>query len=277
MNDFTKSITQQVTSALHEDIGSEDITALLIPANTQLSVHLICREQAILCGTDWFKLSFSHLDSRLKIEWFVTDGDSLQPDQTVCKISGNARSILTAERTALNFLQTLSATATVTNNYHKLIRETDCRILDTRKTIPNLRLAQKYAVRCGGGLNHRTGLYDAYLLKENHLAACGDMASAVKQARQLQPDVLLEVEVEDLQQLQQAIACKVDRVLLDNFSLDMLQQAVKINNKFLKLEASGDITEQNILQVAQTGVDFISIGALTKHIRAIDFSLRFID
>ena len=277
MNDFAKTVKQQVTTALQEDIGSEDITAQLIPEDTQLKVHLICREQAILCGTDWFNLSFSLLDSNLKIVWTASDGDALKENQTLCEISGNARSILTGERTALNFLQTLSATATVTNSYHRLIEKTNCRILDTRKTIPNLRLAQKYAVRCGGGLNHRTGLYDAYLLKENHLAACGNMASAVKMARNLKPDVLVEVEVEDLQQLQEAINCNVDRVLLDNFDIEMLHQAVEMNNSLLKLEASGDITQQNILQVAQTGVDFISIGALTKHIRAIDFSLRFID
>ncbi len=277
MSLLTETIKQQVTTALQEDIESGDITAQLINPDTQFEVQLICREQAILCGTEWFELSFLQLDSNLKIKWSATDGDSLKAGQSVCKISGNARAILSAERTALNFLQTLSATASVTHFYQNLINETHCRILDTRKTIPNLRLAQKYAVRCGGGLNHRTGLYDAYLLKENHLAACGDMASAVLKARQLKPDVLLEVEVENLQQLEQAIECKVDRVLLDNFNLDMLLQAVKINDSRIKLEASGDITEENILQVAKTGVDYISIGALTKHIRAIDFSLRFVD
>jgi len=270
-------IKQQVATALQEDIESGDITALLIRPDTKLEVQLICREPAILCGTEWFDLSFLQLDSSLKIKWSATDGDSLKAGQSVCKISGNARAILSAERTALNFLQTLSATASITHYYQNLISETTCRILDTRKTIPNLRLAQKYAVRCGGGLNHRSGLYDAYLLKENHLAACGNMASAVQKARQLKPDVLLEVEVESLQQLEQAIECKVDRVLLDNFSLEMLHQAVDINDSRIKLEASGDITEQNILQVAKTGVDFISIGALTKHIKAIDFSLRFVD
>ncbi|MBT3206033.1 MAG: carboxylating nicotinate-nucleotide diphosphorylase [Gammaproteobacteria bacterium] len=277
MYSLTETIKNQVETALQEDIESGDITAQLIQADTQFEVQLICREQATLCGTDWFNLSFLQLDSTLKIKWNANDGDTLQADQTVCTISGNARAILSAERTALNFLQTLSSTASITRFYQNLISETPCRILDTRKTIPNLRLAQKYAVRCGGGLNHRTGLYDAYLLKENHLAACGDMAIAVQQARQLQPKVLLEVEVENLQQLEQAIECKVDRVLLDNFTLDMLHKAVKMNNSEIQLEASGDITEENILQVAKTGVDFISIGALTKHIRAIDFSLRFVD
>ncbi|MCP4074849.1 MAG: carboxylating nicotinate-nucleotide diphosphorylase [Gammaproteobacteria bacterium] len=272
-----ETIKQQVASALQEDIESGDITVQLINPDTNLEVQLICREPAILCGAEWFELSFHQLDSSLKIDWSATDGDSLTAGQSVCKISGNARAILSAERTALNFLQTLSATASITHYFQNLISETHCRILDTRKTIPNLRLAQKYAVRCGGGLNHRTGLYDAFLLKENHLAACGDMASAVQQARQLKPKVLLEVEVENLLQLQQAIECKVDRVLLDNFNLEMLHQAVTINDSRIKLEASGDITEENILQVAKTGVDYISIGALTKHIRAIDFSLRFID
>ncbi len=274
---LNKTIQFNVTHALKEDIGAGDITAQLIPSDKPLEVRLICRENAILCGRDWFELSFFQIDSNIHIDWLAKDGDQLEANQTVCKLKGNARSILSGERTALNFLQTLSATATVTHQYQSLISNTGCKILDTRKTIPNLRLAQKYAVQCGGGVNHRTGLYDAYLLKENHLAACGDMGTAVNMARKLNPQVLLEVEVEDLQQLQQAIDCKVDRVLLDNFTLDMLQEAVKINDGTLKLEASGDITLQNIVEVAKTGVDFISIGALTKHIRAIDYSLRFID
>lgn len=277
MTSLHKIIESNVTHALHEDIGGGDITAQLIPQDNLLQVKLICREDAILCGKEWFDLSFLKLNPAIQIDWFANDGDIIKPNQTICNLSGNARSILTAERTAINFLQTLSATATLTHRYQSHISETNCRILDTRKTIPNLRIAQKYAVRCGGGINHRTGLYDAFLLKENHLAACGDMALAVLQARNLQPEALLEVEVEDLQQLQQAIDCQVDRVLLDNFTPDMLVDAVKINNGTLKLEASGDITMNNILEVAKTGVDFISIGALTKHIRAIDFSLRFID
>lgn len=278
MNELIDSINKSVLNALREDLGDGDITTLLISPLTQLEVRLICREQAILCGRDWFDQSFHQLDEDININWSVKDGDAIQADdQTLCQISGNARAILSAERTALNFLQTLSATATQTHFYQTLIAQTACRILDTRKTIPNLRLAQKYAVLCGGGLNHRLGLYDAFLLKENHLQAAGNMASAVQHARQIKPDSLLEVEVENLQQLQQAIESRVDRVLLDNFTVDELIQAVSINNTRLQLEASGNITEQNILQVAQTGVDFISIGALTKHVRAIDFSLRFID
>lgn len=270
-------IEPSVIAALDEDLGTGDITAQLIPQETLLDVALLCREDAILCGREWFELSFLTLNPDISIQWRAEDGEQLSANQTVCSLRGHARSILSAERTALNFIQTLSATATVTRQYTNLISHTQCRILDTRKTIPNLRLAQKYAVRCGGGKNHRTGLYDAYLLKENHLAACGDMATAVTRARQLEPDRLLEVEVESLLELEQAIACQVDRVLLDNFSLDMLREAVKINNGRLQLEASGDITLQNIVDVANTGVDFISTGAITKHVRAIDFSLRFID
>ena len=277
MDKLQQTIDAHVLSALNEDIGNGDLTAGLIGATTQLKVNLLCREQAILCGQQWFNQAFLLLDSDIKINWLAKDGDLLQGDQVICQLNGNARSLLSAERTALNFLQTLSATATQTHFYQNLIKDSGCRILDTRKTIPNLRLAQKYAVRCGGGLNHRIGLYDAYLLKENHLAACGNMTTAVHKARQLNPDVLLEIEVEDLSQLQQAIDNRVDRVLLDNFSIEMLQQAVALNNSVLKLEASGNITEHNILQVANTGVDYISIGAITKHVRAIDFSLRFID
>jgi len=270
-------IISDITRSLEEDLGSGDLTAQLIAPDTQLQVRLISRENAILCGTDWFTQAFIQLDPNNHIQWLADDGDHIKADQIVCKISGNARSILSAERTAINFLQTLSATATITNFYQGLISQTRCRILDTRKTIPGLRLAQKYAVSCGGGMNHRIGLFDAFLLKENHLAAAGSMAQACKQARHLNKEALLEVEVETLEQLQQAIEAQVDRALLDNFSLEMLQQAVKINQKRIELEASGNITEKNILDIAQTGVDYISIGALTKHVRAIDFSLRFID
>jgi nicotinate-nucleotide pyrophosphorylase (carboxylating) len=270
-------ITENVKKSLAEDLGSGDITALLIEEETLLSAALVCREAAILCGIKWFEQAFQQLDRDINLTWLAHDGDRLQPGQTVCTLTGNARAILGAERTAINFLQTLSATATVTAQYQQLISSADCKILDTRKTIPGLRQAQKYAVRCGGGMNHRIGLFDAFLLKENHLAAAGTIASAVSKARVLKPDALLEVEVEDLDQLQQALDAGVDRVLLDNFSIALLQQAVAITNGQLELEASGNITLQNILQIAQTGVNFISIGALTKDVRAIDFSLRFID
>jgi len=277
MQSLTEVINKNVHSALEEDMGDGDVTAALIPVNQQLEVRLLCRESAILCGRDWFERAFHSLDKNIAIHWHAADGDQLHRDQVVCQFSGNARAILSAERTALNFLQTLSATATITHQYQSLISETGCRILDTRKTIPNLRLAQKYAVRCGGGMNHRIGLYDAFLLKENHLSASGSMSAAVHLARKSHPDLLLEVEVENLEQLQQAIDNQVDRVLLDNFSLELLNQAVTLNNSRVKLEASGDINPGNVLQVARTGVDFISIGSLTKHIRAVDFSLRFVE
>jgi nicotinate-nucleotide pyrophosphorylase (carboxylating) len=275
MLDLTESIRRNVSTAVQEDVGNGDITAQLIAPETRLEMQLLCREPAVLCGTEWFNEAFLQLDPNTHIDWSATDGDSLEADQTICRLNGNARAMLTAERTALNFLQTLSGTATITHYYQSLIAHTPCKILDTRKTIPNLRLAQKYAVHCGGGMNHRIGLFDAFLLKENHLAACGSMSAAVQQARKLHPELLLEVEVENIDQLEQAIASQVDRVLLDNFDVAMLRQAVGLNAGRLKLEASGNITEQNIAKMAETGIDFISIGALTKHVHAVDFSLRF--
>lgn len=270
-------IENNITLALDEDLGSGDITANLIPEGTRLKFRLISREKAVLCGSQWFEQTFMRLDPHIDIDWSAADGDLLQAEQTVCKLNGDARALLSAERTALNFLQTLSATASTTYHYQNLINSTGCKILDTRKTIPGLRLAQKYAVTCGGGMNHRIGLFDAYLLKENHLAASGSIAQAVRQARQLNPDSLLIVEVENLDQLQQALDAKVDRALLDNFSLALLKQAVALNNGRIGLEASGNINEQTIVDIAENGVDYISVGALTKHVRAIDFSLRFID
>jgi nicotinate-nucleotide pyrophosphorylase (carboxylating) len=270
-----KIIQNNVQLALQEDIGAGDITALLIDADNKLDAMLICREQAVLCGQDWFEQAFLQLDPSVQINWLVRDSDQVSAGQNICRIQGNARAMLSAERSAINFLQTLSATATVTRKYQQLIKTTACRILDTRKTIPGLRLAQKYAVSCGGGMNHRIGLFDAFLLKENHLAAAGSIQKAVERARALHPEVLLEVEVENLQQLEQALAAAVDRVLLDNFDLQQLKQAVAITQGRIELEASGNITLDNILEIAQTGIDFISIGALTKHVQAIDFSLRF--
>lgn len=275
MTDLSEIISNNITLALDEDIGSGDITANLIPEDTILEVSLTCREHAVLCGSEWFSASFKRLDPDIEIHWKNRDGDLLQPDQTVCTLKGKGRAILTAERTALNFLQTLSATATVTHYYQGIVSSTGCRILDTRKTIPGLRAAQKYAVTCGGGMNHRKGLYDAYLIKENHLAASGSIQLAVRRARVMHPNALLIVEVEDLDQLQQAIDEKVDRALLDNFSIQELASAVKLNDGNVKLEASGNIDEKTLLEIANTGVDYISIGALTKHINAIDFSLRF--
>lgn len=271
------NLVDDVRRALAEDIGDGDVSALLIAADTQLKTRLLVREQAILCGTAWFDEVFRQCDSDIKINWFAKDGDLIKADSIICEVSGAARHLLSAERCALNFLQTLSGTATTTHGYAERIKHTACRILDTRKTIPHLRLAQKYAVACGGGSNHRFGLYDAFLIKENHLAACGGIEAAVRCARALNPQLFLEVEVESLAQLQQAIDAGVDRALLDNFSIAATNEAVTLNNKRIELEASGDINEQTLLEIANCGVDFISIGALTKHLRAIDFSLRYID
>jgi nicotinate-nucleotide pyrophosphorylase (carboxylating) len=272
---LTQCITENVRLALSEDIGSGDISAMLIGEEEQLELDLLVREDAILCGCTWFEEAFLQCDSSTRLAWKAIDGDRIRTDSILCRISGSARALLSAERTALNFLQTLSGTATTTNHYANRIQHTSCRILDTRKTIPLLRQAQKYAVECGGGLNHRVGLFDAYLIKENHLAASDSIEATVARARELNPNHFLEVEVEDLDQLQQAIDAKVDRALLDNFSLGKLQQAVALNDMAIQLEASGNITDESIAGIAETGVDFISIGALTKHLQAIDFSLRF--
>ena len=269
-------ISRQVRSALDEDIGSGDVTAALIQPSTQARANLICREQAILCGTTWFDTVFQLLDPAIKTSWHAADGDAISAGQIVCELAGPAHSILTGERTAMNFLQTLSGTATTTRHYVNAVEGTGCKILDTRKTIPGLRLAQKYAVACAGGENHRFGLYDAILIKENHIAACGSITAAVTQARTTFPQLLLEVEVETLQQLEEAISIRVDRILLDNMSEDQLKKAVQITQSRIKLEASGGITLDNIRSIAKTGVDFISIGSLTKHIHAVDLSLRLL-
>jgi nicotinate-nucleotide pyrophosphorylase (carboxylating) len=273
--DLQQYIGEDIKRALAEDVGSGDISAMLIDESQQLNMQLLVREDAVLCGTGWFDEAFWQCANSTELKWSARDGDQVVADSVLCKISGPARALLTAERTALNFLQTLSGTATTTRSYADKIQHTACRILDTRKTIPHLRRAQKYAVQCGGGINHRIGLFDAYLIKENHLAASGSIQAAVERGRNLQPDCFLEVEVEDLDQLQQAIDARVDRALLDNFSTDLMKQAVELNHKRIQLEASGNITRQSLLAIAETGVDFISIGALTKHLRAIDFSLRF--
>ncbi|MGD2173494.1 MAG: carboxylating nicotinate-nucleotide diphosphorylase [Gammaproteobacteria bacterium] len=268
-------IINQVANALDEDVGSGDISAELIDASARLDTELLVREDAVLCGGPWFDEVFRQCDETISVEWLAKDGDSIGAGQVVARISGPARPLLTAERSALNFLQTLSGTATTTRAYADIIQGTNCRILDTRKTIPQLRHAQKYAVVCGGGCNHRKGLYDAYLVKENHLAACGGIARAAARARQLHADKLLEIEVETLEQLQQAIDANVDRVLLDNFTLEMMREAVSLNAGRVELEASGNVDSDSLRAIAETGVDFVSSGALTKHLRAIDFSLRY--
>ena len=268
-------IINQAANALDEDVGSGDISGSLIDSEARLETELLLREDAVLCGCQWFDEVFRQCDERIDIHWLAGDGDSVPANSVVCEVSGPARGLLMAERSALNFLQTLSGTATLTRTYTDQIKHTDCHILDTRKTIPQLRIAQKYAVLCGGGSNHRIGLFDAYLIKENHLAAGGGIAQTVARARKLHPGKLLEVEVENLAQLQQAIDVGVDRALLDNFSVKDMANAVELNQKRIELEASGNVELEQLVEIAATGVNFISIGALTKHLRAIDFSLRY--
>jgi nicotinate-nucleotide pyrophosphorylase (carboxylating) len=272
-------VSQTVATALQEDVGSGDLTAQLIPADRAGRAAVITREDAVLCGTAWFEEVFRQVDPRVRVTWSARDGEQVRADQQLCTLEGPARSLLTGERSALNFLQMLSATATVTSRYVAAVAGTKCRILDTRKTIPGLRVAQKYAVRCGGGTNHRIGLFDAILVKENHIAAAGSIAGAVSEARRVAPQVLLEVEVENLTQLREALDARVDRILLDNFSLEQMREAVQITrqhaNARTELEASGNMSLENLRAVANTGVDFISVGSLTKHVKAIDLSMRF--
>lgn len=269
-------IQSQVSQALAEDLGSGDITAALIPQNQQASAKLIAREHAILCGQDWFNEVFQQLDQTINIDWHCQDGSRLSEDQCVCTISGNARNILTGERTAMNFLQTLSGTASVTAHYVKCLEGSPVKLLDTRKTIPGLRQAQKYAVRCGGGYNHRHGLFDGILIKENHIMAAGSITDAIATARQRSPHTLkIEVEIETLEELQEALEAQADILLLDNMSDEQLARAVTLNQGQAKLEVSGNITDKRLQQLAQLGIDYISSGALTKHLVATDFSLRF--
>jgi nicotinate-nucleotide pyrophosphorylase (carboxylating) len=272
------ALEAQVTLALREDVGSGDLTASLIPADRVARATVVCRETAVLCGRAWFDGVFRQLDPEVRVRWEVGEGTLVDPDQTLCELVGPARSILTGERTALNFLQTLSATATVTRRYVDAIAGTNTRILDTRKTLPGLRLAQKYAVRCGGGTNHRIGLFDGVLVKENHIAAAGSIAAAVRSARAVAGQALIEVEVENLNELKQALATDVDRIMLDNFGLAQMREAVALtrdSHSRIELEASGNVTLQTIRPIAETGVDYISVGGLTKHVQAIDLSMRF--
>jgi nicotinate-nucleotide pyrophosphorylase (carboxylating) len=268
-------VAQTVATALREDVGSGDLTAQLIPADRTARATVITREDAVLCGTAWFDEVFHQIDPRVRVTWSARDADRVRANQQLCTLEGPARSLLTGERSALNFLQMLSAAATVTRTYVDALEGTKCRILDTRKTIPGLRVAQKYAVKCGGGTNHRIGLFDAILVKENHIAAAGSIANAVAESRRLNSKVLLEVEVENLTQLREALEARVDRVLLDNFSLDQMREAVKVTRGRTELEASGNMSLETLRAVAETGVDFISVGGLTKHVRAVDLSMRF--
>lgn len=275
MHALPDDIAGVVANALREDIGTGDLTAGLIANDVTARAKVIAREEAILCGTAWFDEVFKQLDNTIVVQWLVSDGNAIKPDQTVCQVTGTARAILTGERTALNFLQTLSGTATVTHEFAELLDDLDTRVLDTRKTVPGLRKAQKYAVLCGGGLNHRMGLYDAILIKENHIAAAGSIEAVLTATQQY--EVPVEIEVENLQQLEAALAAGAGYILLDNFELDVLRQAVRINRGRAKLEASGAVDKSTIRSIAGTGVDYVSIGSLTKHVRAIDFSMRFVD
>jgi len=271
-------LPQQVARALVEDIGSGDLTAALIPADRMGRATVITREQAIVCGIPYVEASFHGVDGRVRLEWRVAEGDSVAANQPLVNLEGPARALLTGERTALNFLQLLSGTATAAHTYAALLEGTNCRLLDTRKTIPGLRSAQKYAVRVGGGHNHRMGLFDGILIKENHIMAAGSIAAAVAAAKRGSARVPIEVEVENLPELQQAIAAGADIAMLDDFSLEAMREAVAMNAnaaKPLKLEASGGITTATIREIAETGVDFISVGSITKHVRAVDLSMRF--
>jgi len=280
MNSLTRQITRvdptiidtDIKRALEEDIGAADVTAQLIPVEKKHAA-VVVREAAVLCGTAWFEAVFLALDPGCQITWHKQDGERINQNDIVCDIDCQSRELLTAERSALNFLQTLSATATLTAQYVDAIKDTPCKVLDTRKTIPGLRMAQKFAVHCGGGINHRSGLHDMILIKENHITAAGSISDAVKKAIALQSDLPIEVEIETIEELTEALSAGVKRILLDNMPVKTLTEAVKLNNGQATLEASGNITLDNIVNIAQTGVDFISLGALTKNVRAIDFSL----
>ncbi|MBA6412932.1 carboxylating nicotinate-nucleotide diphosphorylase [Parahaliea sp. F7430] len=265
-----------VQAALAEDVGSGDITAQLIAPDTQAKGRVITREAGILCGQDWVDEVFAAVDSSIAIEWHFQDGDAIVAEDTLFSFTGPARALLTGERSALNFLQLLSGTASLCRRYADHVAGTDVKLLDTRKTIPGLRVAQKYAVSCGGCHNHRIGLFDAFLIKENHIKACGGIANAVSSARQIAPGKPVEVEVETLEELDQALNAGSDRVMLDNFSLENLRQAVSLAKGKVELEASGNITDKTLLPIAETGVDYISIGALTKDCKALDLSMRLI-
>lgn len=271
-----RDITETVRFALAEDIGSGDITAQLIPADHTANARIITRENAVICGVNWVNEVFQQIDNSITVTWHIADGDYVTANSVLFELSGPARALLTGERTALNFLQLLSGTATICKHYSDLVAHTDVRLLDTRKTIPGLRTAQKYAVTCGGCHNHRIGLYDAFLIKENHIAACGGIAAAILAARDIAPLKPVEVEVENLTELDIALEGNADIIMLDNFSLEDMREGVARTAGRAKLEASGNVSTQTLAAIAETGVDFISIGALTKHAQAIDLSMRFV-
>lgn len=273
-------ITRAVADTLKEDLGGSlnadnDVTAALIPAEAMNTATIITREHGVFCGQAWADEVFKQLGGKVTIEWHVKDGDNVEPNQTLCTLTGPARDLLTGERNAMNFIQTLSGCATITAQYAAKIAHTECRLLDTRKTIPGLRSALKYAVACGGGYNHRIGVFDAYLIKENHIIACGGITQAVTKAKELQPGKPVEVETENLDELREAIHAGADIIMLDNFTTEMMRQAVEINAGRAALENSGNVTLDTIAKYAETGVDYISVGALTKHVKAMDLSMRF--
>ncbi len=270
---ITQPSQQEISLYLQEDMGSGDITAGIIPETVHADATVITREGMVLCGQAWFNAVFKHLNPSIQINWLFSEGDDVDRDSVLCELQGPARALLSGERTALNLLQTLSATATVSRAYANAVAATGCKVLDTRKTIPGLRFAQKYAVSCGGCFNHRIGLYDAVLIKENHIIAAGSIAKAIKIARAI-TNVLVEVEVEDMDEFKLALAARPDRIMLDNFSMQNMRDAAAMNAGGVELEASGNIDLENIRSIAETGVDYISIGALTKNIKAIDLSMR---
>lgn len=273
----SRLIRDMVKTALSEDIATGDINVLLIDEATCLHARVITREAMILCGSAWVDEVFNEIDPAIRLIWYKKDGDRVSADEVIFGVQGSARSILSAERCALNFLQLLSAVATITDRYVDAIAHTHSRVLDTRKTIPGFRLAQKYAVTCGGGVNHRIGLFDAFLIKENHIAACDhSITQAVAKARVVAPEKMVEVEVETILQLKEALAADVDVIMLDNFSLDQMREAVELTEGRAVLEASGNVDLNNIAAIAETGVDYISIGGLTKNIQAIDLSMRYV-
>lgn len=278
---LTQEVEKNIRQALAEDIGSGDLTALLVEEDKNLHANIICRENAVVCGINWFDASFHQLSRDVSIQWHVQDGDKVCKEQVLCEVKGNARVLLTAERTALNFLQTLSAVATKTRQYVDAVSATKANIVDTRKTLPGLRLAQKYAVKCGGGVNHRLGLYDGILIKENHIIAAGGIEQALSKAKSTTPssEIFIQIEVETLDELRSALNAGAEMVLLDNFKLNKLREAVYLTKNLVGestlLEASGNVTLDNVKAIAETGVDRISVGSLTKDVKAIDLSMRF--
>ena len=277
MLELPTDLAAQVDAALREDIGSGDVTAALVPAAQRVRGAVIAREEAVLCGRPWAEETFRRLDPQVRLAWRASDGERIAAREAICEIAGPARAVLTGERTALNFLQLLSATATVTRRFVDAVAGTGCRILDTRKTLPGLRGAQKYAVRCGGGDNHRFGLYDQVLIKENHIAAAGSVTGAIEAARRTAPGLKVEVEVESLAELEEALGAAPDIIMLDDFSLADMRTAVSLaraRSRAVELEASGSVSLETVREIAATGVDYVSVGSLTKHVRAVDLSMR---